>query len=954
MWRVMGIIVGVLALLLLGPTRQAAACDFGDVGCAGDQMTYNAMIIVARGLWMVNRLMLVIAYMLDAIRTIIIENLFLGAFTQLTSLVDQAIIPVAVLALTIAILAILITPITGTASPFNLRQIFIIVMLAPAILLGLGKWLGDLDKMRVDIGQLLYSAANNSGASSFIASLAADTGDLPHPPYLYGQGVGAGNEYACSGGTLIFRRYSGGVEGSYSLRPDELAANYLYAGVKDIHCPDEHTGDTAVSGLPIKWSQEGDPGWVHGDDIGDEDVGIRTAWKDKLNEGIIRLFLGLFVSALALVYYAAHLVFTLALVALWVGIPIGMLFGMFRKDFSWAGEFFKSGADTLRNSWVTSFIIGLLTAALISAAESGNATVFASIATGQLIFLVFTFFNALSTLKLAISALASLGSAVTGGGANLLGGAAKMVGGAAMTAATGGGSAALGLGMGALKGTAGAVTEAGRMGVLGAAATRESGSGTFGLAAALGRNAGVMRAGEIARTMGVLRGEGGDAVIDAMRTGAASTRKTPGASGGGGKGSGGVNFKAFNQQMKGSGKVAEKIQADRDARAAKQQEELEARKAKKEERRKQEGEQRTDAGIETLRKGNVAQRGVATLQAAPEATRRATGAATQAIRQTADRAATGAQALGERLGTNRDPYTMVAGAVSAGRTAMRRGVDTGTTAVRQGVRRGTEAVKAGGAALKQRGTQTVDSIRRGMDPQERFNNAWRLDEQGRRVRVSDPAEAGPPEDARRGNFSNEELRRDMQAGATVRFHEDETASIWGGPPPDAEEAPAPADTGVEIPVRLGRGSWVQTPMSEAAPADDDGSDWSNARSASSQSDPAPSNVGEDGEVQVRVVDQPRHRAQGRGHDGERYRHLSPDENLAEKAAKRSPRPPDQSRRGRGPQPQVQPQAPQAQPQARSQEAGPKFTVAQTVTVKTDADPPSHTNPEAYFGDGNVS
>ncbi|MBX0331518.1 hypothetical protein K2Z83_28085, partial [Oscillochloris sp. ZM17-4] len=593
----------------------------------------------------------------------------------------------------------------------------------------------------------------------------------------------------------LLPRHTGGLEGDRVLRPDELAAAYLYAGAADIHC--DYAAGGQIAGLPAQWA-DAPPGYAHADDIGDQEVGDRQLWKDALTNGIIRLFLGLFVSLLALVYYAAHLVFTLALVALWVGIPFGLLFGMFQHDFGWAGEYFKSAFDTLKNSWVTSFIIGLLTAGLIAAAQSGNANVFAGIATGTLVFLIFTFFNALGTLRGALGALTSIAGGVMGGGAQAMGSAMNMAGGAAMGLATGGASTALG----AMGGVARAAGAAGRMGTVANAATRESGSRAYGIAAAIGSTGVGMQVGEFARQIGVLRGPGGDAVLDAMRAGHASR----------------TSMRAFNQRVRGSAKTGttlDQARADAANLAA-------AKEAAKRQRQADVAAQRADTGqldqLDQLREGNMAQRGVAAARALPGvigAGARAAGAATAAARR------------GLNAATSEDPALAAIGALAAGGSAVGR-------TVRGGAYRAGVALRSGGRAVARTTGAAARTARRSVDPNDRFAAAWRLGEQGNLQRVDDPEQATPPEGARRSAFSNEELRDQLRAGATVRFHEDRTASLWGGAPPDA---PATDPQGEDVPVRdLGTvAGWVQR-QADAPPAAD-----------AADAPPA------DGEVPVRMI-----------------------------------------------------------------------------------------------------
>lgn len=745
-WRLIGGLVVVLGALLLTPTRPAAACGFSDGGCLVDQGMYNAMLIVARALWAVNRLILLVAYLLDIIRSEIITNLFLGPYTQLTALVGAAIVPVATLAIIVAMLAILLAPVSGMPAPFNIRQIMVIVLIAPPLLLSLGTALGDLDTLRVDLADQLYAAATNGGAG-FVGSIAADSGDMPAPEFLY-----PGSCPAAQGGADAFLpRHTGGQDTDRVLRPDELAAAYLYAGTADIHC--DYASGSEIAGLPAQWADADTPGYAHADDIGDQDAATRTVWKDRLNAGIIRLVLGLIVSTLALVYYAAHLVFTLALVALWVSFPFGVLFGMFKRDFGWAGDYLTRAFDTLKQSWVTSFIIGLLTAGLVAAAQSGNANVFAGLATATLTFLVFTLSTALATLRSALTALTSLASGALGGasgGANLLGSASGMVGMAAL---------------GAAGGVTQGVGQLGRMGAIAHAATRESGSRTYGIAAALGRSDRLMQVGEIARSMGLLHGEGGDAIVDAMRVGHASNH----------------SVKAFNQRLKSSpraGTVLEQAQADREAvsRAkadAKQQHQADAAEAA--------ARQRQIAQLGRLRDGNVAQRSVTVARAFPGMI----GARVQAVKDVA----TTVRGQIENASAV-DPTFAAIGALSAGGSAVR-------THIRYSIGRSRTTISAGRSAVLLTARRAARTAQQHMDPDDRFAAAWQMNPQGQLQRIDDPDAATPPADARRGAFSNAELHHDLRAGATVRFHDDHTASVWGGA--GASDADAPSASEASVP-----------------------------------------------------------------------------------------------------------------------------------------------------------
>lgn len=515
------------ALLVAAWPRAAMACGLTDVGCQGDAITYNLWIGIARLLWFLNRLLLLGAYLLDILRHEVLNALD-APLAALTDFADSVVVAVAGLALTIALLLILVMPITGAASPFNVRQILVLTVAAPVILASLGGWLGDLDKLRGDLSQYIYSASAQSSAGGGVIGSMAASGEM-------GETTGdSAFLYPATGqcGRMLLPRYTGGLEEERILRPDEAAAAFLFATAIDIHCPE--LGSGPEQGLPQGFYDQPSPGYAYAGDIRDLDVSDRAIKLAGVQAGTIRLFSGLFVGVLALLFYIVQLIFTLALVALFVGLVFGLLFGFFRRDFGWLGEFLARTGGILQASWVASFLLGLLFAALVATARTGNAAVFAGLALGQIALTFQLTLSAFQALRGALEALAAIAGGLMGG-ANVLGQAAgmtgRLLGGApglllgGVAGAAGAGRAGIGAGLGAARGVGAAALTAG-------VAVTQTRSAGYAMSAVAGRIAPIARLGEVASGMGLLP----DEVTDGLRAGQRSV--------------GGDGFRALNQRAR--------------------------------------------------------------------------------------------------------------------------------------------------------------------------------------------------------------------------------------------------------------------------------------------------------------------------------------------------------------------------------------------------------------------
>ena len=537
--------LAILAALVALPRRAVAQipgvgmCLSGvDVICAADGAYYDLLLTIIRPLWFCNRVLIQSSYYLDELRYQLVQNIFLSGYEVLLAIFGSFFGNLAVLALLLALLLVIVTPfLGGSGSPLNIRMILGITLFAPVLISGLAGMFGNIELARVEVGQQIYAAASASGGTSALSAIipnAADDIDMAVPAYLY---PATDTEATCLRGNdpMRFDRRSGGQGADRTYRPDELAALYLYADLIDIHCPFRRTTTGSYVGSVLNGVDplvaphrffEGAPGsasYLASVNIRQLPSDQREHAKIRVTIGLARLLFGLFVSAIALIYYLIQLVFTVAMIALFVAIPIGIIFGLFRKDWSWAADLLRRGGGILQASWVSTFVLGLIFSALITSANERNAVLFLSVSLGQGFFTVYVLFVAFQSLQSGVSAVTGvLGGAMAAAAGTatmaarglqrvVLGGAGLTVGGAGLAAAGA---------MGAAKGAAGVA----QMATTFKDASTASGSRRYGMLAALGRSERVAKAGDVARSMGMLTGDQGTADLAALRAGQAATK----------------------------------------------------------------------------------------------------------------------------------------------------------------------------------------------------------------------------------------------------------------------------------------------------------------------------------------------------------------------------------------------------------------------------------------------
>ncbi|MEI8305458.1 MAG: hypothetical protein WCF99_00200 [Chloroflexales bacterium] len=465
--------VGLLLLAALAvhaafPRPAWAACGPLDMGACVDNAEYSFYYGIASMLWSINRWLLVLAYQLDQLRAWLITVAFTSAYQWLTAFIGPVYAPVAIAALTLAAILFMLVPLTGESGFVSMRHVITWAVLTPLILTVAGQMIAQAEQLRSDVSSRLFSQMS---AATPGAIFGAPGTDMPSPTALYPSNP-------C--GSTLSRTTAG-------LGMDALAATLLYADAGDIHCPDARGPSRDI---PDGFYRE-PPAYAYDGTVGDLDSAVeRRGWVEGMQRGMNRLLQGLLPSLLAVLESLIHLIFSLSMALLWLSLPIGLIFVWFQQTAAPVTSVLRRAASILLVSWTSSIVMGFLSAALMAAAQLGNAGAYTGMAVGGLFLMGYLGFVALTTLWKSIgtieqAALQATGLTLT----QPLQQAAQMTTAAVAGVATGG---ATYLGVAA-------------MGAAAAAQSRDAAPGqrvAYTAAAMAGRLPGMGAVGEVAAAMG--------------------------------------------------------------------------------------------------------------------------------------------------------------------------------------------------------------------------------------------------------------------------------------------------------------------------------------------------------------------------------------------------------------------------------------------------------------------
>lgn len=490
-WLVLG--GGLLALLLvLWPSPAEAACGVTDPGACMDAAIYSGFYALASLAWLFVRTLLIVAYSVGAFQTWIVQGVFPSAYAVLVEILSPFVVPLASLAVLLGALSFLVLPWWGEPLRIvNLRRALVWVVLVPLFFAQSGAWIGGVEQMRATTAQGIYAKVAEIAPGSIFGAAA---GDLRAPTPLYP---------ANPCGMTMTRAVAG-------VQPDDMAAALAYADAADIHCPAVRGPDANLPDAFFIAKSAGGPGYgVNGGSssggVGDSsDVTFRQNAIDGIQQGTNRLWLALLPATMAIVAAAVNLLFALALLVTWVGLPIALLFVFFVDFAGGFAQVVRRAVAVIVTSWSAAVVQGIVFGALDASARSGNAATFTAVCVVALFLQLFLVFTAGRQLLAAASTVSQVIETGTGlslaSGAALAGGVVGAGAGLAVGAATGGAALA-----------GGALTAASAARSALSATRDEDGSGgnqAFALGAALGTSGPLMRVGEIATALGALDSDG--------------------------------------------------------------------------------------------------------------------------------------------------------------------------------------------------------------------------------------------------------------------------------------------------------------------------------------------------------------------------------------------------------------------------------------------------------------
>ena len=335
---------------LLPTWAFAGSCNGGyipDVGACVDATNYNVWKGLAVLGWNANRLLLIGAYQLDQWRWWLVQNVFLSVYNAIASFVGPLIAPVATLAMLLALLCVLLLPLTGRVQALNIRQILVLLMLAPLLLAQSGPWLIDVEQARTQTVASILGGVSTSVPPSLFGPAATDTDMLPASP-LYP---------ASCGGTALVR----GGPGNTVMGLDDAAAAVLWATAIDIHCPQQAGSEHPE--LPSRWTEPKPSGadYAYNGDLGDVDnAQLRADYIAKIQAGTTRAVLALLPSLLALTQRLIDLLFALGLIVVWLALPIAFLTAFFQQTYAGLTRLAAGALQVFKVSVVVSVLLDIL------------------------------------------------------------------------------------------------------------------------------------------------------------------------------------------------------------------------------------------------------------------------------------------------------------------------------------------------------------------------------------------------------------------------------------------------------------------------------------------------------------------------------------------------------------------------------------------------------------------
>ena len=387
------LLLAALAVTAAFPRPAWAACGPLDMGACIDNAEYSFYYLVASTAWNVNRWLLLLAYQFDQLRAWLVTVAFSGAYQWLTSFIQPVYIPVATAALMLAAVLFMLVPLTGETNVVNLRHVVLWAVMTPVVLTVAGQLVGQAEQLRSDVSARLFTQMSSATPGAIFGSPGSD---MASPAALYP---------ANPCGTTLARTTTTGIA------MDALAAALMYADAGDVHCPDARGPSRDI---PDGFYNE-PPAYAYDGYVGDLDSSVeRRGWVEGMQRGMNRLLQGVIPSFLAVLESLIHLVFSLSMAVLWLSLPIGLIFVFFQQTASPVSDVLRRAASVLITSWMASLVMGVLSAALVAAAELGNAGAYTGMAFGGLFLMGYLCIVALTALWKSIGTVEHTALSIAG------------------------------------------------------------------------------------------------------------------------------------------------------------------------------------------------------------------------------------------------------------------------------------------------------------------------------------------------------------------------------------------------------------------------------------------------------------------------------------------------------------------------------------------------------------
>jgi hypothetical protein len=464
--RVLASLSGLV--LALWPSWAWAECGPLDAGGCVDGALYRFWEGLAGMGWWIDRTLLMGAMQIDTLRWWLVEIAFTSAYQALVATISPLLAPIAIIAVMVGCLLFLLVPLIGRTHVVSIRQTLLWAVLGPLLLTISGPLIVQVELARSQVGSMLYDAVSTLTPGAIFG---APGSDMRAPRLLYPAS-------AC--GVALTRRAGTG------LRLDDLAAALVWADASDIHCPEYRGPSRDIPDGFFEAAPSG-AGYAIDSDVSLMPPGVpRSEAVRNIQRGAIRSFVAILPSALAVLDALVQLIFALCLVALWVSLPIGLIFVGFQQHGGAITGLFRRMLVVLQVSWSTSVLMGMLVACLVAAAELRNAAAYTGFAIGGGAFVLYLLRVAVDTFVDALRMLSSTAATVTGL--------------SAAQATSSAGSTLVGMGAGSAALAQGAMATS----LVATMAYRQTGSGHYAAAAGLGRWRPLAEVGEVATAVGVI------------------------------------------------------------------------------------------------------------------------------------------------------------------------------------------------------------------------------------------------------------------------------------------------------------------------------------------------------------------------------------------------------------------------------------------------------------------